>query len=331
MKKNEKINLTIKTPLSQSVWNAIASADENDLRVMLALSLASDEERGDISSLLSSLELEESELDASIKYWCGAGLLKKGRKTAKTAAATAKENDTEPKNQIQPLHRDGKLERKSELPSYSSTELAELIEKRSITAEFINEAQRVVGKIFNTHEVNILVGMIDYIGFDEASVIIILSHMVNLGKRSLRYAEQLAFSLYDEGITDAESLQARLKKMEGYAKTESEVRAMFGMTGRSLTTKEKKFLRSWIENMGFDTEIIRMAYDITVDATHEPAPAYANSILENWYASGLTTAEAIVAAESEKKQKNKAARTDANSFDTDEFFQAALRRTFEEL
>ena len=329
MKKNEKINLTIKTPLSQSVWNALASADENDLRVMLALTLASDGEREDIDALLSKLELDQGELDASIKYWCGAGLLKKGRKSAKATGEAAKQ--TEPKKTAAPLHREGKLERKSELPSYSSTELAELIEKRSITAEFINEAQRVVGKIFNTHEVNILVGMIDYIGFDEASVIIILSHMVNLGKRSLRYAEQLAFSLYDEGITDAESLQLRLKKLEGYAKTESEVRAMFGMTGRALTTKEKKFLRSWIENMGFDTEVIRLAYDMTVDAIHEPAPAYANSILEGWYAAGLTDAEAIIAAENEKKQKNKAVRSDTNSFDTDEFFEAALRRTFEEL
>ncbi len=330
MKKNEKINLTIKTPLSQSVWNALASADENDLRVMLALALASEGEREDIDGLLSKLELEAGELDASIKYWCGAGLLKKGRKSAKAASGDTAKRE-EPKKTAEPLHRGGKLERKSEMPSYSSTELAELIEKRSITAEFINEAQRVVGKIFNTHEVNILVGMIDYIGFDEASVIIILSHMVNLGKRSLRYAEQLAFSLYDEGITDAEALQLRLKKMEGYAKTESEVRAMFGMTGRSLTTKEKKFLRAWIENMGFDTEVIRLAYDITVDAIHEPAPAYANSILEGWYALGLTTAEAIAAAEDEKKQKKKATKPDGNSFDTDEFFEAALRRTFEEL
>lgn len=330
MKKNEKINLTIKTPLSQSVWNALGSADENDLRVMLALALASEGEREDIDGLLSKLELEAGELDASIKYWCGAGLLKKGRKSAKAASGDTAKRE-EPKKTAEPLHRGGKLERKSELPSYSSTELAELIEKRSITAEFINEAQRVVGKIFNTHEVNILVGMIDYIGFDEASVIIILSHMVNLGKRSLRYAEQLAFSLYDEGITDAEALQLRLKKMEGYAKTESEVRAMFGMTGRSLTTKEKKFLRAWIENMGFDTEVIRLAYDITVDAIHEPAPAYANSILEGWYALGLTTAEAIAAAEDEKKQKKKATKPDGNSFDTDEFFEAALRRTFEEL
>ena len=187
-----------------------------------------------------------------------------------------------------------------------------------------------MGKIFNTHDINILVGMVDYIGFDEASVIIILSHMANLGKKSLRYAEQLAFSLYDEGVNDAESLQARLCKMEEYSKSEAAVRSMFGMTGRALTAKEKKFLRSWIETMGFDVECIRLAYDITVDATHSPAPAYANSILESWYASGLTTREAIIAAEEAKKADKGGAKKDDKSYDTDEFFAAALRRSFEE-
>ena len=188
----------------------------------------------------------------------------------------------------------------------------------------------MLGKVFNTHEVGILVGMVDYIGFDEASVIIILSHMANLGKKSLRYAEQLAFSLYDEGITDVTSLQARLCKMEEYSKSESAVRSMFGMTGRSLTAKEKKFLRSWIETMGFDVECIRLAYDITVDATHSPAPAYANSILESWYSSGLSTKEAIIAAEEAKKATKSGTKKDDKSYDTDEFFAAALRRSFEE-
>lgn len=328
MKSNEKIKINEKALApSESLFNAIRSADENDLRVMLALSLLSHTEEIALSSLREELELSESEFDASVKYWCGAGLIKKTRVSSSKAE---KVESVKKPSSATPTHKDGLLERKTELPSYTTAELSDLIEKRQITAEFINEAQRVMGKMFNTHEINILVGMVDYIGFDEASVIIILSHMANLGKRSLRYAEQLAFSLYDDGITDAESLQARLCKMEEYSKSEAAVRSMFGMTGRSLTAKEKKFLRSWIETMGFDVECIRLAYDITVDATHSPAPAYANSILESWYSSGLTTRDAIIAAEEARKADKGGATKDDKSYDTDEFFAAALRRSFEE-
>ena len=329
MKKNEKFIIDVKSrSFSDGLAGAIRAADENDLRVLLALMLTDDGEGVDYADILRSLELTESEFDASVKYWRGAGLIKKSKNTAK-------ENDGEKKAEppaVSSAHRGGKLERKSELPSYSTTELSELIEKRQITAEFINEAQRVVGKIFNTHEVNILVGMVDYIGFDEASVIIILSHMVKMGKRSLRYAEQIAFSLYDEGVTDIGTLQARLCKMEDNSKVESAVRSMFGMTGRSLTAKEKKFLKSWIDTMGYDEECIRLAYDITVDATHSPAPAYANSILENWYAAGLHTRDDIIAAEAARKEEKavRGAKTEG-SFDTDDFFDAALKRSFSDL
>ncbi len=330
MKKNEKLKFNDKEfPLSDSIFNALRSADENDLRVVLALALSSNDENADYSDIIRKLEITESEFDASVKYWCGAGLIKKSRKNSPKAEDNKKTADIPT---VTDAHRGGKLERGSEMPSYSSSELAELIEKRHITAEFIDEAQRVVGKIFNTHEVNILVGMVDYIGFDEPSVIIILSHMVKMGKRSLRYAEQIAFSLYDEGITDIDALQARLCKLEDYSKTEAAVRSMFGMTGRSLTSKEKKFLKSWIDNMGYDIECIRLAYDITVDATHSPAPAYANSILENWYAAGLLTYDSIVTAEAAKKEnKLEGGSHPPKSFDTDEFFAAALKRSFDDL
>ncbi|MBQ7384163.1 MAG: DnaD domain protein [Clostridia bacterium] len=327
MKKNEKISLKYKeTRLPSSFLDSVRSADENDLRVMLSLALLETEEISP-EELCKRLEISESEFDASVKYWCGAGLLKKGKRSATGAESKPK---TETKT-VADAHRDGKLERASEIPSYSSAELTELIERQRITAEFIDEAQRVFGKMFNTHDINILVGMVDYIGFDEASVILLLDYVKNKGKRSLRYAEKLAFELYDEGVTTVQALQNRFLKMEEYAKTESAVAAMFGMSGRALTAKEKKFLHSWIEDMGYGVECIRLAYDITVDNTHEPLPAYANTILTNWYNDGLRTYDAIVAAEEERRSKGKKGKEQDKSFDTDEFFAAALKRTFEEL
>ena len=325
MKKNENIVINEKK-LSppDSLLGALSAADENDLRTLLLISLLADKEDSDLYELGSRIELSEGDINASLKFWQGAGILKKQKKTAQSSES-AKQPSSAPS-----AHRGGKLEAKSELPPYSTAELAELIERRHVTTEFINEAERVVGKMFNTHDINILVGMVDYIGFDEASVIIILSHMAKQGKKSLRYAEQLAFSLYDEGITTLEALQEKLYKMEQYATVENQVKTMFGMTGRSLTTKEKKFLRAWIETMGYDIDCIRLAYDITVDATHSPAPAYANSILEKWYSEGLRSYSEIKAAEEAKSAAKKAEGLEARSFDTDEFFAAALKRTFDE-
>ena len=324
-KKNVTLNYKKNLP-PDNLFSAISSADENDLRLMLALALVGDGDKLDCALIAQKLGLSDSELNASVKYWCGAGLLARGM-AAETSVAKS-EGGEAPKS----AHRDGKLERSSELPSYTSAELSDLIEKRRITAEFIDEAQRVLGKVFNSHEVGLLVGMVDYIGFDESSVIIILSEMAKDEKRSLRYAEKLAFSLYDMGITTADALHDYFRRLEESKKTINLVRTMFGMTGRALTPNESRYLNNWITKMNFGVDVIRLAYDITVDKTQSPSPAYANAILKKWHGEGLKTLEEIESREEEYKKTKK---TDGNkqesSFDTDDFFNAALKRTFEEL
>lgn len=334
MEKKNKIELTYKRDARPEKYlSALLSADEQDMRLLLYVLLLPEGEVLDKEDVCSALGIEASELDASVKYWCGAGLLSKPSKRAKAEKASDKKEekqDEKTHGRMPSAHRGGLLERASELPSYTSSELSAIIEKRTVTAEFIDEAQRILGKVFNTHEIGILVGMVDYIGFDEHAVLLILSYMQKNGKKTLRYAERLAFELYDEGICTSDALEECFRRREENAKIENAVRVMFGMTGRSLTTSEKKYIDSWTKLMGFDIEVIRMAYDITVDNTHEPTPKYANKILENWYAKGIRTARDVRAAQEEYERK-KSGVQQKESFVVDEFFEAALRRSFEEL
>jgi len=301
--------------LAANDLSALKSADEGDLRILLAFLALSDKQ-----AVAQKLSLTDTELAASLKYWKGAGVLSASKSTVTKKSSPKTES----------AHRSGKVERPSEMPAYSAEELTTLLEKNRVTAQFINEAQRILGKMFNTHEINILIGMVDYIGFDEQAVLILLSHMAKQEKRTLRYIEKVAFSLYDEGVIDAQALEDHLCRMEQNKAVEGQVRTMFGMTGRALTTKEKKFLSTWVSQMGYDVDVIRMAYDITVDAIHEPSAPYANSILEKWHGEGLKTAQEVSAYLEANKKKTEKKEDSVSSFQTDEFFDAALRRTFDE-
>ena len=73
---------------------------------------------------------------------------------------------------------------------------------------------------------------------------------------------------------------------------------------------------------GFD--MIEMAYDITVDTQHEYNPAYMNGILERWYSAAITTPEQV----REDARSHKAKAQGGSSFDTEEFLEAALRRSY---
>lgn len=330
MKQDSKIITKYKNgALGEGFLESVKNADEEDVRVLLAAILL-EERDGEINSelLCKSLDINETELMASVKFWRGAGLLGTAKQaTRKDNSANKQSGEENKKAEIESAHRGGKVERE-EFPSYTTEELTALMEKRKITSEFIGEASRVYGKMLNQHEVEIIVRMIDYIGFDEECVLMLLSFYAK-EKKTLRYIEKAALALYDEGISTSAELQQKLCAMERIRTSEGQIRAMFGMTGRSLTTKEKKYISSWLGKMNFDVEMIRLAYEKTVDATHGPSCAYANGILERWFADGIDTPQKVADAD-EKRSAAKAAEQESG-FDTDVFFEAALKRSYENI
>lgn len=318
--------------LPERLADILANADENDLRILVTLMMSADEDGcvcsdGEISSIL---ELDLSEVNASLKFWRGAGLISSKRAAASKTALKNTEKDEKDKKNIsttKSAHRGGAVAHTS-VGAYESSELAELLETRKTLALFVNEAQRVLGKTLNNHDVGILVGIIDQLGFDEEAVLNILAYAVRLDHPQVRYAEKIALNFYDEGIIDTEAIVEKINKIEVSAQTLTQIRALYGMGSRGLSTAEKKLFTSWSEKLGYGIDVIRIAYDITIDSIHEPAPKYTNSILEKWYAEGLHTAADI--EEYIKSQKANASKGHEKSYDTDEFFEASLKRSFEE-
>lgn len=327
MSKSSKLTIQYRNGrLPEHLGELLVNADETDLRVLIAAQMLADEngvvETGELASVLS---LSEGEVSASLKFWRGAGVLAAASSKKKTAATLEKTPEKAPT-----AHRAGAIEQSGNLPSYTTSELADLIEQRRVSAEFIDEAQRVMGKVFRTYDTGVLVGIVDRLGFEEAAVLAMLAYIVQKGKKTLRYAEQMAISFYDEGITDTADVLERLGRMERSGEVIGKIRVLYGATGRELTTSEKRLFTAWSEKLAYDIDVIRMAYDITVDAIQKPVPKYTNSILEAWYAQGLRTADEVRSyLDAEKKKKDSGA--SEKSYDIDEFIEAALKRSYEEM
>lgn len=303
-----------------------SDADATQLRVLLWLA-------SDLSLLQKPKQLAKladcdvKSANAAVKFWLSRGVLTSDEVEAVPAMATVREEPKEPDPQPKKV-----LQRADELPTYTSVELAELLEKRASVRALVDEAQNILGKMFNPSEVNILIGMVDYLGMDEESILMLLAHCKNMGKHTMRSIEKYAITLVDRGITNAAAMEEEIRTAEALHTFEGEVRTLYGMKSRALTSRESKMFRAWVE-FGYDIEIVRRAYELTINATNDPNPAYTNAILERWHADGLKTLSEIDAAIEEQKNKKegkspKKDTTLGNSFDTDDFFAAALRRSF---
>ncbi len=319
-------------------------ATKTDLLVLLALcARPADGGEADLRAISESLAAAAgcavAQAEASLAFWRGTGLIDiiEGEHTARTlpaiTAPAAPSAPTEhPAAAAAPAAK--KPSRRDELPQYTSEELATLLEEHEDVASYINECQRTWGKIFNTHEVNILLGLVDYLGLEWEYVISLLAYCVQAqekrgGKKSMRYVESTAFSFYDEGINDPVALQEKLRQLEQMADIEGQLRALFGMGARAWTPKEKQCFSTWLYEYHYGMEIIRMAYDVTVDTKGAPNLNYMNSVLANWNKDNLRTpadVEANQAAFRAERGKGKAG-TVSGSFDTDDFFEAAVRQS----
>lgn len=213
------------------------------------------------------------------------------------------------------------------LPHYNSEELSAILQRRRELSALINDAQQAFGKVFNTGEIAVIAGLVDYLGLEEEYVLLLLTHCRSMGKKSLRYVEKTAIELHDQGIHGVGELEEKLHRIEVMASAVGRIRSMFGISARALSSKEKAMVERWICVMQFDDEMLRRAYEITVDTKGEASMAYTNGILERWYTEGYRSVQDVDKAVAEYKRK-KAGK--GSSFDVDEFFEAALKRTYGE-
>lgn len=270
--------------------------------------------------LAAEAGVSRAELDRALSFWQGAGVIavEDGEPDAKPSASA--EVPAEPPKP---------LVRETELPHYSTEQMTALLEGRAEAKSLVDAAQQTFGKMFTTMETNIVLGMLDYLSLEEEYILILLAWCAGQGKKSMRYAEKVAIGLWDEGIRDAEALNTYLRRREAHESLGGKIRAIFGAEGRTLTQKEKNAVRRWIEDYRYTAEIVSRAYELTVNAIAKPSIPYADSILTRWHAAGFETIEEIdadIAARVQDRQKGEG--SPPSSFDTDEFFEDALRRSY---
>lgn len=299
-----------------------AGASAQQLHILLLLAKSGD---ATAKSLAKDANCSLREAENALAFWCKAGILV-SKNESKAEQVSEKKVPTAQK----PEKQEKKLARADEIPTYSVSELNGMMDRRQSLRAMVNEAQQILGKMFNTYEINLLLGMVDYLELDEDYILLLLAHCARIEKKGLRAIERYAISLIDRGITTSAALEEQVQILEAQHTLEGKVRSIFGMKSRSLTEKERKMIGAWI-GFGYGEDVIRRAYEITVDAIHEPSMQYTNAILDRWHAEGLKTLDEIdrkIEAERAAKSAERSTDSDFKTFDADAAFEAALKRSF---
>lgn len=325
MKKNDKIHININygtgvSVVPQYAVEYIDKAKKFDIKVLLLIASSDRYRSGKYQELLANeLDCTTSDIENSIAFWNGTGVLsisEGAEKVKPTVKHGNNEEATVPKRA-----------KVSELPQYTSAELNALLQKHNNVVGLIDECQNVLGKIFTAADIKVLMGFVDYFGLDNDYILVLMHYAARNDMKSLRYIEKIAVSCIDDGFTDAKVLQEALYAREEKAQIETKIKNIFGLGARKLTSKEQKQVETWISTYHYDLEVIEQAYEITVTATNKPSIHYANAILEKWFAEGIKNMDDVKALLAAREQEKS---TDSSSFNVDDFFAAALKRSYSE-
>lgn len=306
--------------LPKNCLDMLADADAADLRVLLHMAACEAEGREfDPAAAADELLLRESEVRSSVKFWRGAGVVK---------AANAKSDGAKRSAEKKPL-------REKRAAHLNTDELCRIAETDSEFSKLLDMAQQTAGWIFNTGEIEIVARLYTELKLSGEYILAMIGYFVCRREKPLRYMEAVAYKNVEKGITTAEALEEDLRFRERFEGRAGKIRQMFGIGGRDLSKKEEEYFTDWFDQYGFDDDVIRLAYEKTVNNTGKASISYANSILKSWHAEGVKTAADVQEKTKRSPAKQSASAPKKNSiatqsFDPEEAFQKALERSYSE-
>ncbi len=360
--------ITIRTDRSATKLPAIPPevlerATAADLRFLIRLcatkKLPAAENMNDLCAALLPSGGSSFEIAASIAFWRGAGVLDL-TEAPNDVATTLSEQPVEsasspapdlpvstptPQSVDKPVSPDPAvmIRRADRLPHYSSADISAILESQADARANLDECARIWGKMLSFPETSELLVMSEYLKLDWDYIISLLARCVeDAAKRgvrpSMRTVERRALEYYDADIRTLDTLQEKFRALDRLAGMEHKLRDLFGMGERKLTPNETRYFSTWLYDFNYDIEIIQMAYNVTVDTKGTPKMSYINSILSNWNSKNLRTPAEIDAdqatfrAERERTRgkHGTGATPSGGSFDTDDFFAAAVKRSLGE-
>ena len=318
--------------LPRAVEPLLADADASDLRVLIYAALrTADGVDFEAKDAAAALALSESEVRSSVKFWRGAGLLGASRRTAAEKAATAEAAQPEATDAAAETAPNTDKPLRDKRPMrLSGAELCRVAKENADFPALLHAAQQTAGWIFNESEIEIIAALYASLRLPGEFILSLIGYFVCKKEMPLRYVEKVAYDLCDKGITTPEALEEWLRRREERETNEDLVRRLFGLGQRALTEKEHAAVDSWFTRFGYGEDMIRAAYEKTVNTIGKASIAYASSILRAWHEAGYKTPAEVDAAGRAKAAKPAAKRTgkQPQSFDTDDFFEKALRRSY---
>jgi len=182
-----------------------------------------------------------------------------------------------------------------ELPEYTAEEVVAQSSGDAAFTAVLNELEQIYGKKLSTPDTRKLFAIYHDLDLPAEVLMELLHYCVYLSENRLptiRFIEKQAVAWANREILTLEQAEEYIRLSKQRREDSGKVAEAMNIRGRELSRSEKDYICSWLD-MGFDLDVILLAYDRTVTNTGGLKWGYMNKILSNWKEKGLCSVEEI--------------------------------------
>ena len=327
-------------------WNSIfavpaAVADQHlrlasgaQLKVLLYLLRHSSQDISD-EMIAKAAGISADEVANAVEFWIERGLLVKAEGELTPAQSTAAQSAVTPAEPAEPAPKPAKRSTAvSRAVRPDSVFVTRLISEDVNLAGLMEEAQSVLKKPLSPGDAATLVMLYDTFGLPCEVIAMLINYLADTGSANMRAVERIGIRWSDEGIDTVENAERELERMTSSREAWGRVSSLLGLRNAGHPTQAQLANADrWLNEWGFNDEMINEAYERCVDTKGEYNMSYINAILKKWYEKRIFSLDTLRETEARpsaaKGQKKKSAKgsvfsTEGASFDIDEYESKSL-------
>jgi len=274
--------------------------------------LANDGRPVETGELADAFNILESDVVNAWKYWESKGLVKmEARRDALGIAFHEPQEKNYSGKTIKSNDAAGAANPASEPKSFLDSRVDYPVEELEYIQNQNEEirglfafAEESLGRTLKYNDLNLLYGLHDWLRLPVPVVEKLIGYCAQNGHTHMNYIETVAVNWRENGVDSIKKAEDFIQLFNtGYRR----ILKAFGQS-RNPAPKEIEYMEKWLRNWNMPLDIALEACDKTIMALGKPNFKYADSILENWYKSGVKTLDGVKGMENDF-EKNKAVKT----------------------
>jgi DnaD/phage-associated family protein len=245
------------------ILNALCSAPETELKVMLILLSNMDSDLPAIKQIAQMANITPMDVDQSIDYWINKGYMSKNPVTEQLEIAFSP------------------VSRFVHPKAYNST----LSDAKSL----VGQIEEMRGQRLGINELEIILFIYNDLGFSEELVKYLVEYCDRKDKFFANYIKKVALAWEEEGVKTIDDAKAHSTQYP------TEVYKYINMLGKRdfISPIEKETVYKWISVYHYDEQIITKAINKALQSNQNGKIAYTDKVLTEWYEKNVKSAEQL--------------------------------------